>query len=516
MKPKLLQIVMSIMTLVFCQNLLAQVGISSISTGNSNLATADTLFNRKGGGVKSSITGLADRWDSVGTNFKLVFNAGAADSVFVNAVTITGVGTGIRLPFNAIAKVRRVANADVNNTSDHFSYWTAVNGAPAATDNTGTFLVSAPEIRSLENALVANNINTGVDNIFQNQSENVHYANIERIDYIIPNGILPADAAEITKLGFTIYGRGTGKSFKIAGIKKIDDNGDPSVFVTPLLAVEGSDFGSNLLATNMDYVVFQKDPNFSYCESRPSIKMSENIKGVFVSFESLGFMPSQKIYGFSIFASDVPTGSSSAYLQDYTGFPTNTNGTDMLDLVNSFAVVSFNQSVLASASVLKATLQNTKVLLQWNTESSIQIEKLVLQKASNNSLYEDVVILNLNQTSYVDETQNGDVAYYRLKTVLKDGNIKYSNIQFISFKTKITKVFPTITNAVLNISSNALQINKPAAIKIYSFEGKLIYSTIEKASSFMHVDVASLQKGMYLIVVSQNDEKICSQQFIKN
>jgi uncharacterized protein YaeQ len=68
----------------------------------------------------------------------------------------------------------------------------------------------------------------------------------------------------------------------------------------------------------------------------------------------------------------------------------------------------------------------------------------------------------------------------------------------------------------LYITSNSIAINKPIAISIYNVDGKLIQSISKTASRSMSVDVAYLKKAMYIICITQNNEVVIRQKFIKN
>jgi hypothetical protein len=517
MKSKLSIVFKTFIALLFCQNLFAQFGITSISTTNINTPTSDTIFNRKGAGVLSLMAGLEGRWDSAGTNFKVVFNDGNADNIAITDINIEVLGIGTRLPLTMLAKVRRVANNLVNNIGDHFPYFAKVTTAPSSTETSGTFLINAPEITSMETALVSNNINTGYDNIFQNNNANIHYGNIERIDFVFPAGFTPEAGADLRKIGFTIYDGGSdGNPFKIGGIKALNNINDPSRYITPLASIASSNYGNKLLSPFVDFVIFQKDPNFNICESRPSVKINQNMRGVFVSLASLGFANGQKVYGFSIFADDIPETSTETYLLNYEGFPTNSNNSDMLDLVNSVGVYSFNQAVvLSSATLLTASLQNLKVLLQWNVASLADAQKIYLQRASSNMVYSDLSEIDINQSSFADETNRETVAYYRLKIITTNGVIRYSNVQLIRSKFSDTQIFPTVTNNQLNIISNSIELNKPITISIFNVDGKLLQSITKSASKTMNIDVAHLQKAIYIISITQNDAIVIRKKFIK-
>ncbi len=516
MKTKILLFILFMLCLSITSSMYAQIGITSISTGSSNLPALDPIFNRKGAGIQSGSTGLDGRWDSVGTNYNILFNGGASDSTYITNVTISSLGLGSRLPITAIAKVRRVNNLEVQNTGDHFSFWTTSDAEPLASSTTGNFILNGPQVTSVENALVSNNINTGLDNVFQNNSQFVHYGNIERIDFIIPNGYIIAIGSDLNKIGFTLFDKGVGDAFKIGGIRNVNASNDPTDYITPLLSVLGNNFGNNLLANDANYVIFQKDPEFYRCEPRPSVKVSSNIRGVFISLADLGFSAGQTVYGFSLFANDVPSASSTSYLQDFMGFPTNTSSGNMLDLVNSIGLYSLSQSVLASSLTLKATLQNSKVLLQWNNESLLNADKIFLQRANQSMQYNNIVELNLNQGSYVDDRFDANVAYYRLKLIMRDGSVKYSNIQFISTKVNFTQIYPTIANNVLYVKSNSIGVGKLVSVSVYSVEGKLMQTENYLGNNFMSIDINNLKKGMYFVVLTQHNEIIINQKIQKN
>lgn len=518
MKSKLSLIIQLFPLLFFAKNSRAQFGITSINTISSNLPSADTIFGRKGAGVQSMYSGLSGRWDSASTNFKLVFNAGNTDKVSIADISVTELGVGTRLPITAVTKVRKVANTQVNNTKDHFAYFAVVQSAPSSTQTTGTFSINAPEITSMEDALISNNINTGYDNIFQNNNVNVHYGNIERVDYIIPNGFMPEIGADFRKIGFTIYDGGEdGNPFKIAGIKVLDNLKEPIGYITPLTSITSANYGNKLLSSaEEDFVIFQKDPDFNICESRPSIKVKQNMGGVFVSLASLGFMEGQNVYGFSIFANDIAVSSREAYLLDYKNFPTNTNNNDILDLVNSMGVYSFSQAVvLSSSTILSATLQNAKVFLQWNTGSLVDAQKVYLQRASSNMVYNNIVEITPNQPSFIDETNREDIVYYRLKIITASGPVKYSNIQFVRNKFIGTQIFPTVAKDYLNITSNTNIANKPISIFIHTVDGKLVQTQNKIANDFMTIDISKLQNAVYIITLIQNNELVIRQKFVK-
>lgn len=502
----------------------SQIGVTSITTTSYNLTAPPTITNRLGAGVTQASNGVQTRFDSTGTNFTINFNTSAtADSIAVSTVTIASIGTGSLLNVNAIAKVRRVANANVPSAGEHYPFWATVSaGFPANNATTGTFNITAPEISTLENALVTNNISTGYDNVFQNTNANVHYANIERLDYVIPLGFTPSGSADLTRIGFTIYDRGTGDPFKIAGIKALNASNDPSdynvITASPFascLAVAGANFGANLLATNINYIIFQKDPRFNNSESRPSVSGNQNIRGVFISLASLGYTAGQTVYGFSLIPDDMATSTTVANLLNFSAYPTTTANTSILDLVNGLGVANFSQIVLSNNVKLTAKKVGKNVLLSWISNSSNLNASTILQRGLRTDNYINLTNLSVNSNSFLDTNPIDGTSFYRLKFIAADGKIDYSNAQVINTKKTGATIFPTIVSNMLFIKPDASFSNKPISIIIYSLDGKLINAVIESYNTLISFNTSHLTRGKYFIVLKQDNTKMVSQYFVK-
>jgi hypothetical protein len=109
---------------------------------------------------------------------------------------------------------------------------------------------------------------------------------------------------------------------------------------------------------------------------------TQNIGGVFLSLDDLGIANTIKIYGYSIFAADLPANAKATDLVNYknaTFFPTNTNsGTQGgIDLIALTGVLSIQNSV-----ILPPTAENIILPQMLNTATKSNIAPLVASAAS--------------------------------------------------------------------------------------------------------------------------------------
>ena len=184
-------------------------------------------------------------------------------------------------------------------------------------------------VNSVEAGILGDISNRGIDNAFSNVNGNVSSNNVERIDYIVSNGLTESAAVQ-NDIGFLVLERGGNDPFKVAAITSIDANGKPASYA-PLKSIASNAWGpSGFSLTSAVMRREESEPAF-----RPShIVTSQTINGIFLSLANLGALPNQTIYGYSLFANDTPGGSSSSDLVNLTNFPTNTpEASGGLDLV---------------------------------------------------------------------------------------------------------------------------------------------------------------------------------------
>jgi uncharacterized repeat protein (TIGR01451 family) len=191
----------------------------------------------------------------------------------------------------------------------------------------------------IEATLLSSVVNRGIDNVFHNQlggpgtgddARQDTRSNIERIDYILPNGVVvPPDLR--SQEGFLVLERNGNDRFSIAAITSLN-NGVPASY-GPLVSVATTNWG-NINDVQFSSVVFRREQDGE--ELRPSHTVpSQSVRGIFFPIDSLlSTLPADnRIFGYSIVAGDVGAGTN---LVDVNSFPTTTTGQSAqggLDLV---------------------------------------------------------------------------------------------------------------------------------------------------------------------------------------
>jgi hypothetical protein len=138
--------------------------------------------------------------------------------------------------------------------------------------------------------------------------------------------------------------------------------------------------------------------------------------------------------------------------------------------------------------------------VQFNTISTLM--------GTNNTVYHTVDL------SPVLTSKN----YYRIKEVDPQGQISYSEVKIVNFSqlSSIT-IYPNPVVNYLYLNVDAVNaINKPAIIKLYNAEGKLmIENRITSLQTKEQVDVSGLTSGSYFVQILSSNKIIFSQKFTK-
>ena len=183
-------------------------------------------------------------------------------------------------------------------------------------------------------------INIGALDLFKNGNDSYDTPkNIERVDFISPNGIVaPSKISSLAKAGHVVTEKSGNNEIKIAAILSLDANGDPSSF-GPLVTVHDQngdakanrkvDYGNTYIYLDDGSIIgtqklgFYRNEKKSPQTPKPTHTgdSTEKLDMAFVSLEDLGISVGQKYYGFAYFGSDVYDNMN---LVDYSSFPKNT------------------------------------------------------------------------------------------------------------------------------------------------------------------------------------------------
>ncbi|MDY6937558.1 MAG: cadherin-like domain-containing protein [Cyanobacteriota bacterium] len=234
-------------------------------------------------------------------------------------------------------RIRRVDNPEVSGERSVLWF------EQEPTTTSGSNLNAKPTFSdSMEEVLRSRIINRGTDNVFGNQGNDTgNNNNIERIDFISPNG-LSASAADLEEVGFLILERRGNDRFKIAAITAVDGAGNPTAFGNPLLVTNqaGEIQWSKSTIEFRSQILRQDDgePNPRYTDT----SNFQEIAGLFFSYDDLGITAGQEFYGYALLPPDLPE----AKFLDLDNAPLDTNSNSStkggLDLIGGGGVFRLN------------------------------------------------------------------------------------------------------------------------------------------------------------------------------
>lgn len=337
----------------------AQTPIARVTTISENATS--TLSYTAPGAAASAFSGT-----SLNYHFGLA-TQNAGNSTMLKDFTIGTEVYTYALNANSTVKLRRVNNPVVSG--NRTLLW--VEGKPGGATN-DVFVVNAYN-DNMEAAFSKNCLNQGTDNLFQNQGDgNGNNNNVERLDVVFAGGMI---STINNKVGFALFERGNNNEhdgFVIAAITGVDMAGNATSYGKPLRVTSGK-YG-NLPGSSLKYFVVRRDIN-----TEAILKMSasgnQNIGGVFISLDELGIANGEKIFGYSLFSSDLPTTATSPDLIDYTNpafFPINTGAADGgLDLISLTGILAAPNSV-----ILPPTAENIENPAMWHNAPVTLIKPL--------------------------------------------------------------------------------------------------------------------------------------------
>jgi len=249
------------------------------------------------------------------------YNWGTGDDVYLETVTIGAdvysIDTTIvqrdyefvRVDNTLVTGERqRIFGERTNNTTIKSSFPADGNGEP-----------------SMEIALQLPIVNSGALDVFHNVNGGSQNANnIERLDVITTPIIAPATAL-LDEIGFIASEKNGNNEYKVAAITSVDANGKPASYGT-LRLINGAAVGNSYGEFAPSYLFRFLEPietSAPYSMPEGYHNSDEMVGYSLVTFDDLGILEGQVIYGVSFFGKDVDDAFHD--LVDPTTFPDNTN-----------------------------------------------------------------------------------------------------------------------------------------------------------------------------------------------
>lgn len=186
------------------------------------------------------------------------------------------------------------------------------------------------------------------------------------------------------------------------------------------------------------------------------------------------------------------------------------------------AFVAYNHNAINFSSVLPVQLSsftaentNDDIKLSWQTFAETNSDKFLIETSldgTNFSVLGETKARGYSSNpikySYVHESVNAGVHFYRLKQVDLDGASKYSKIIKVEVKEeKLVSVYPNPASSTVMIRHSLAKGNEFA--QIISPDGNVVQQSHFKAGSTeTKFSVSHLRKGLYFVVTTDANGKL--------
>lgn len=386
-------------------------------------------------------------------------------------------------------------------------------------ESSGNYNVYPPYTDSMELFFDGRTINKGTDNLFGNEGDGSgNNNNIERVDWVVQDGLT---TTKPTESGFAIFERGADNAhdpFCIAPVLALDGNGNPSKYGN-ILRVTSSHYG-NIPNSALNYSILRKEQNDAWLAR--SSNGTQNRGGVFISFQDLGIGAGQVIYGYSLFAYDLPASATPHNLKDYTNttyFPTNTSsntsqgGIDLIAITGLFNTTTTSVTLPVQYDSWTATLNRGEALLQWRVGAGVPCTAIEVEKSVHGENWTTITKLPASASSYAERLEAGRF-FYRLKLFSGEG-FTYTSVQ------QLYQAPQTITAPILQKHGNALRLSYTspdicnASISIYTETGQLLSTrSFRSAKGHNNFSIPLPSTHNKLIIRIQLGEAVFTRQII--
>ena len=169
--------------------------------------------------------------------------------------------------------------------------------------------------------------------------------------------------------------------------------------------------------------------------------------------------------------------------------------------------------------------QQNNINLNWHTSSEINCDHFELERSINNGnnftfLINVNTIGNNNSVSAYQfsdrQVPNGNIFYYRLKIVDKDGNFYYSAIlRFTRDNNETYTIYPNPGKGIFNISLNGISDLKNYSYRVLNSAGLQIARDAIVATN-TQFDITNMPAGNYVVELIKKEKIINAYIIIKN
>ncbi|MDF2382719.1 cadherin-like domain-containing protein [Nostoc ellipsosporum NOK] len=172
-----------------------------------------------------------------------------------------------------------------------------------------------------------------------------------------------------------------------------------------------------------------------------------------------------------------------------------------------------------------AAIQDRDVKLNWTTDNQVNVNRFEIERSAfSSNVFTTIGTVAVNNGlsgsySFTDINAKESIGkgYYRLKMIDNDGRYQYSRINLVSFdKTVVTAVQPSLVTSgqTVTVYTGTSATRQTYTGEVYSQSGQLIKRWTGTAGNPAHIATSGLQKGIYLVKVTQDTGNTSTNKFV--
>ncbi len=474
---------------------------TNAQTKVTNVLTNDTWANQSN---SYTVNGITYNWAMNPNNITKKINGfSTASSNYNYDATVQGT-----------VKFRRKNNSNINGDyslvfAEGVNYGTVNSMATAMPNN-------------MEQYFAENGFNKGAENVFDNTGTNKN--NIERLDWLVTAGYSTTQA---NKAGFVVMQKGNDGEYmplNIAAITAIDVDGNPTSY-GPVKKIAATDW-ENIYNSTFSNRVTKAQAGNALVNGGGGV---HNRAGVYVTLQDLGIGDNVTVFGYSLFADDLPINTNAQALvqiSDNNSFPLTSCcycGLDLLAVTGLFKEVSTLPINIIQFNGAKLNDVTNRIFFTTSNYPT-EIKKIDLLKSSDGSQFEicKTFVANFtNNYTFDDAIKGGSLKfYYRIKITKTDGSIIISNILRVD-NNRGAKSFQLVTNPVRTNLAFAYIATQKENLEAIIMDGNGHIISTNKVTAFAGTNIvevtatSTLANGIYFLQVAKNNAVKETLRFMK-
>jgi len=176
---------------------------------------------------------------------------------------------------------------------------------------------------------------------------------------------------------------------------------------------------------------------------------------------------------------------------------------------------------------IKASMRNDKVFVEWNTKNEVNMNRYEIEKSIDGVHFAlaGVVASNTSATAnaynWMDDAPFASNNFYRIKSVGKEGSVKYSPVVRISLNKNKGSVLVApnpVTGSQLNLQLNKVE-QGTYSLRISNTSGQTVFAKAVQhnggSASYSVILPQHLKKGTYYMVLTGQEQSMSKQIFIE-